>query len=152
MGNFLHDLCSGKVGEIRVAESLREIFGASVVHSLNKGKEYDFQMVFPDKRKETYEVKSDFMAERTGNVFFEYFCNRKPSGLTSTKADKWAVLLVHLDEIFVFCPKDMLNYLTKSKHRNLSGGDRNAVSGYVAPIDVIRKLDFVTSYSAKITP
>lgn len=41
---------------------------------------------------ETFEVKDDDVAQRTGKIAIEYSCNGKPSGIAVSKADMWAYL------------------------------------------------------------
>jgi hypothetical protein len=103
---FRADLAAGEKGERHVANTLKKFYGAQKVSRLGACKGFDFRLIFPD-REEVYEVKTDFKAKDTGNLFFEYKCNGKDSGLTSTEADKWAILLPHLQVILVFCPKRM---------------------------------------------
>lgn len=140
---FLKDLRTGKIAELRVGEILREKYNAEAVFHNNRGKAYDFELRLSSGETRSYEVKTDEMSKRTRNLFFEYRCAGKDSGLSSTISDYYAVLIPHLNEILLFKPKIMLGYLQQSKHRNLKGGDRNAVSGYVVKIDVIKALDFV---------
>lgn len=143
---FLTDLQAGKRGELIVGEALKKIFKADSVCYKSSGVEYDLSLIFSDKT-ERWEVKSDFRAANSGNCFFEYACNGKLSGLSATTAAKWAILIVHLNEIIIFEPQIMFDYLQKSSHRNLQGGDRNAVSGYIVPIDVLKGLSFLEVYN-----
>ena len=40
------------------------------------------------------EVKTDFQASRTGNLYIEFECWGKQSGLATTKADFWVFLIM----------------------------------------------------------
>lgn len=42
-----------------------------------------------------YEVKSDKIGYKTGNICIEIKCNGKPSGLSATKADYWIYFVIH---------------------------------------------------------
>ena len=129
----------GQKGERHVATKLKASYKADKIKWSEKGaKGSDFSLIFPDGALEVYEVKTDFRAEQTGNLFFEYKCNGRTSGLTATQADKWAVLLPHLQVILVFSPKRMFNYLQSSpRARKIVGGDRMAAEGYVVPISAV---------------
>ena len=41
----------------------------------------------------TIEVKRDFLAHKTGNVFVEYESRGRPSGISTTQAQYWAFML-----------------------------------------------------------
>jgi hypothetical protein len=65
----------------------------------NKGFEYDLKLGQERENAlaqilgndSTIEVKSDRMARKTGNVFIEVESRGKPSGLSTTLADHWAI-------------------------------------------------------------
>ena len=82
---FASDLRFGKVYEndcaIRVGNDVKIIQG--------KFKPYD--MI--DKDGVKYEVKSDRMTVKTGNICIEYMCNGEKSGITTTESD-WYVYYV----------------------------------------------------------
>lgn len=54
---------------------------------------------------DTIECKRDFKAHKTGNVYVEFECRGKPSGIATTEADYW-VFVVGPDE------NDLRAYLT----------------------------------------
>lgn len=43
--------------------------------------------------EERHEVKHDLASERTGNVAIEYACNGKPSGVMTSSADIWDIVV-----------------------------------------------------------
>lgn len=57
----------------------------------------------------TIEVKTDFRCQDTGNIYFEYKCKGKPSGLATTKAD-WFVIAVGT-VMTVLSTAELRNYL-----------------------------------------
>lgn len=141
---FLADLANGEKGERHVATTLKKHYGAASVSRIGACKGFDFRLIYADEEHELFEVKTDFRAATTGNLFFEYECSGKPSGLTSTQADRWAILIPHLQSILVFRPTIMLRNLKKNKAaREIVGGDRRAVRGYVIAIKEIEKLTCV---------
>lgn len=99
-------------------------------------KEYDFKT-----EKHMYEVKSDRLSYKTGNLFIEYECSGKPSGIMVTKADYWFY--------FVTMPVSIANYpdnyraykipvpflwkLIEEKPRTVSAGENYKNKGYVIP-------------------
>ena len=142
--SFSADLKAGHAGEIVVANCLKKHYGAKSFTRKGSDKTFDFVLTDKNGGTITYEVKTDFRAEKTGNLFFEYRCNKKDSGLTATLAFRWAILIPHLNSVLEFCPKDMWKYLQESKHKNVNGGDGMRVSGYVVVITDVLKLAFVT--------
>jgi len=134
MGAFKKDLASGKAGERHVAAALKKHYGARRVLWKAAGRGLDFQLEI-DGALIPFEVKTDFRAAKTGNVFLEISCSDKVSGLSATTAERWAVLVPHMQLILVFCPRRMASYLRRTKRARLvNGGDRRASSGYVIPI------------------
>ncbi len=146
---FQTDLENGKKGERHVAEFLKKQTSAISISRAFAGKAHDFVLSYKDGTKISYETKTDFLAAKTGNIYFEYECSNKPSGLTATKANKWAILIPSDQTILVFCPQKMWNYLQKSSHKNLKGGDRKATSGYIVSIEILKELSFVQSFHTK---
>lgn len=78
------------------------------------------------RKKFTVEVKSDYMAEKTGNLAIEYYNSKKgtPSGVTVTKADLW-----------VHCIKDGTNLTVwATSVKNLKA--------FIAAEEPIKKVEF----------
>lgn len=149
-GKFLTDLQNGERGERHVSAFLQKQLEATEIIPAAKGtKGYDFMLVYSDESCETYEVKTDFSAAKTGNLFFEYSCSGKDSGLAATTANEWAVFVPHSKQILVFSPYVMFDLLQKSSYRNLRGGDRKAVCGYIVPQKDVIALDFVKTFSTE---
>jgi len=85
---------------------------------------------------QTIEVKRDFMASQTGNVFVEFFCRGKPSGIATTKAQHWAFILS--EETVVLLPTAKLKTLARQAHKNgriICGGDSNASQGVLINVE-----------------
>ncbi len=66
-------------------------------YDLKQGMWYEKQlaMILGNKK---IEVKTDFQAYRTGNVFIEYASRGKPSGIATTQSEWYALILVNKDE------------------------------------------------------
>jgi len=113
------------------------------------------------------EVKTDFKTHETGNIFIEYEDRNKPSGLSITKADWWAIAIPNKPKeemkneddikfmIFVkvdYLKKILKQLLKEKKAFKLPGGDNNEAKGVVVRIvDILSKvLSGKKSYSNKI--
>lgn len=95
--SFNSDLAFGKQYEniaVQIVENDGEII---IEHPEGYCKEYDFKT-----DKYVYEVKSDRLTYKTGNLYVEYECSGKPSGIATTTADYWFY--------FVVMPVSIKNY------------------------------------------
>lgn len=107
-GEFSYDLLLGQRGEGLLADILK----------LNGDK---------------IEVKTDYKATRTGNLFIEYESKGKVSGLATSKADYWAFIISNEQIIIVETNK----LKTLCRNNNLSrvnGGDSNTSKGVLLPL------------------
>lgn len=136
---FLNDLKRGEAGEDFVIQKLQELYGGIAVKS-GGAKGWDFSLSNRGWMI-TGEVKTDLMAVKTKNCFFETECSGKPSGLTSTTADRWTYLLPE-NCIYIFEPAKMLEWL-KENGRPIGGGDGGRAKGFLAKVSVVDSLDFV---------
>lgn len=50
--------------------------------------------IFTTAKIEKVELKTDYKWQETGNIFVEYSCNGKPSGIAATQADYWSHELI----------------------------------------------------------
>lgn len=81
------------------------------------------------------EVKRDFRATVTGNIFIEYQSRGKPSGIASTHADFYCIIIS--DEQFFFLATQRLKNLCRKyigSERDVLGGDNNTSKGILLPI------------------
>ncbi len=109
--DFSHDLKLGQKGENYLAKIL-----------LLKG----------DK----IEVKADYGAQKTGNLFIEYESRNKLSGIATTKAHYWAFLISN--EQIIIIETNKLKTLCKAKTlRRVNGGDNNTSKGILLPLNNI---------------
>jgi hypothetical protein len=82
------------------------------------------------------EVKRDFMASQTGNVFVEFFCRKKPSGIATTEAQYWAFILG--EETVVLLPTVKLKTLARQAYKEgriIRGGDNGASQGVLINVE-----------------
>lgn len=91
------------------------------------------------------EVKTDYRACETGNVFLEYeqagapTFTPRPSGVAITVAEWWVTVLMHRDRIqcVLVNPTDYIKKVGRiaySKGRMANGGDNNLYRGVLVPL------------------
>lgn len=89
----------------------------------------------------TIEVKHDKIAHKSGRLFVEFECRGKPSGISTTKADFWAFVL--LNGVVIIIGKDRLVQLCNDAYEKgsiMRGGDSNAAKAFMIDLtDLIRK-------------
>ena len=128
--------------EVAVVEYLSRYFQATS-YERSRQPEYDVCFVLPHGSKRFCEIKTDFKAEHTGNIYLEIrnTCVNKPSGLTVTTADIWVHYVPYLKRLWGFDPKALLWYLQiHSQYRGSQiwlstpgSGDKNS-QGYIVPL------------------
>ena len=96
----------------------------------------------------TIEIKTerDKWAE-TGNIFIEFECREKPSGITATTATYWAHILYKNGKncgVLVFRTAQLKENLKKLYNKNVIkavyGGDDNASRGFLVKLELLSKL------------
>jgi len=93
------------------------------------------------KTKSKVEVKTDRMADKTGNVAVEYAYKGLPSGIATTEADVWAFVLYE-GQVIIFIDTDRLKRLARKYfklERNVKGGDDNQSMLILIPIEELTK-------------
>jgi hypothetical protein len=84
---------------------------------------------------EKIEVKTDYQASDTGNLFIEYFSRGKESGIITTRAT-WYAFILSNDKIILISTKKLKQkcrpYLNTK--RDVKGGDNNTSQGILLPI------------------
>jgi len=114
-----------------------------------KCKEYDI-IVKKNKRKIYYEVKCDRLTHKTGNIAIEYMCNKKPSGITSTRSTYWIYFVLKDGKI-----KDVYKlpvYIIRrvmGKFRSINGGDGWRSAMRLVPIEKFKKFIILPLLSEK---
>ena len=86
-------------------------------------------------RGQTVEVKRDFIASRTGNLFVEFSSRGKRSGLATTRADFWAFILD--GQRVVIVPTKFLQQVARRAYkqgRTVRGGDNNTSEGVLVKL------------------
>lgn len=86
-------------------------------------------------RGDTIEVKTDFKALETGNVFVEYESRGKKSGIARTEAIWYTFVLSN--NILLTISTDKLRKICREyfkTDRDITGGDSNTSKGILLPI------------------
>ena len=100
-------------------------FNSNFKYDLKRGQEAEEWFAGLLTGGDHIECKRDFKAHKTGNVYVEYECRGKPSGISTTEADYW---------VFIVGPNnnDLRAYLTttarlkvlfENAERKVPGGD-----------------------------
>jgi hypothetical protein len=133
--NFRKDLIEGEEGEMVVLKDLESMGGKFI--SDNKNNKYDL-LISKDGEPITYEIKTDFICspeKDTGNIFLEYECRGKESGIMVCKAKWFVTYFKHFKQIWYIETKDLINLLETEPLRKVgNSGDRGSnTKGYLLP-------------------
>jgi hypothetical protein len=138
MSQFISDLALGVMYE---DEYIKMRNFTKVHHPIDKAfTDYDFKNL---ETQLTYEVKADRMTCKTGNIFVEFECSGKPSGIMATKADFWIHFICKYNNLkcdeYVKIKVDNLKELIKNNNLKVkNGGDNYNAKGYIIPRRVLK--------------
>ena len=95
------------------------------------------------KSMENFELKTDRMAHKTGNVYVEFQSRGRDSGIRTSKSDTWIFKIVskgdrHLFSIHI--PLTRLKKLVSTDYRVVPGGDKLTSRGYLVPLTDLIKI------------
>ena len=126
---FEQDLMNGQEYEKKALAHIQEMYPEAYIVD---GYCLDWDIYIPEL-KMGVEVKSDAQYKVTGNFYVEYFCNGKPSGISTTKAD---IYYVYLDKLYILTTKELKDKCRKylNTNRDKKGGDNMASKGIILPI------------------
>ena len=105
---------------------------------LQVGQTYENQLAELLEKK--IEVKRDFRAMETHNIFVEYESRGKASGIATSEAEWWCYWLS--EKHFVVIEKNELKILCRKylgTRRDVKGGDSNTSKGILLPIEELFK-------------
>ena len=108
----------------------------------NKCLEYD--LIFSKDDIETkIEVKSDRMAKKTGNIYIEYECNKKLSGISTSKSDIYVYYIINDDKdynAYIIPTIELKKMIEHKKYlRKVKGGDKWLSRGYLFKLSNLSK-------------
>jgi hypothetical protein len=137
---FSKDLDFGKVYEKKFLEYI-DNYDEAIQAPDKRFPDWDWNI----RRGETwtkYEVKSDRVANRTGNFFIEFRCSNKPSGIDTTMSDYYYIFVVDGDKLIdVYeIPTETLKEMCRSGKygtRCCYNEGSNKSEGYIIPIKEI---------------
>lgn len=147
--NFNEDIILGEEGEQIVVRDLESIGGTLV--SDNKDNKYDL-IISKDGEEKTYEVKTDVFCkphQDTGNMFIEFECRGKPSGIEVSEAEWFVMYFKHFDELW-YIKNDSLKEIIKDNDFNVtefSGDEGSNTKGYLIP-----RYQFKAKFNVRIIP
>ena len=131
--NFKEDLSLGKYGENVVINDLVSL-GAELVDTCDMNY-YDFRIKYKDKII-CYEVKTDDyckIGNDTGNLFVEFECRGKESGISVTMSDWFVYYYLHLGEIWYIRTNKLKDLIDNNNFRvsKNSGDSGSNTKGYL---------------------
>ena len=89
------------------------------------------------KSLENFELKTDRMAYKTGNVYVEFQSRGKDSGINTSKSDTWIFKIQNNKDQHLFSihiPLTRLKKLVSKNYRVVPGGDNLTSRGYLVPL------------------
>lgn len=139
--NFNKDLIIGEQGERTVAQDLESI-GAKLITD-NKNNSHDL-IVEKDGTQLKYEIKTDvfcFPQFDTGNMFIEFECRGKKSGIEVTTADWFVMYYKYLKEIWYIKTDELKKLINDNQffETEFSGDQNSNTRGYLIPREEYKK-------------
>lgn len=134
--DFVQDVVSGEKGEKIIREFL-ESRGAKFI-SDNKDNSYDLLMLMSNGKNVSFEIKTDVYCEPhndTNNLFVEFECRNKPSGISVTKSNYFVNYYPHLKEVWFIKTNKLLKLISEEdfKTTEFSGDNKSNTKGYLIP-------------------
>ena len=122
--NFRQDLVLGNNGEKTVRTFLEA--NSAIFINENHDNKYDLKMLV-NGLETTYEIKTDVLCtptKDTGNIFIEFKCRNKPSGIEVSEADWFVTNFKHLNELWFIKTTNLKKLIKENKFRVIvNGGD-----------------------------
>jgi len=137
MTKFLNDLSFGKKYESILASYLQPFY-----ININKieGKFKDYDIICDNKIK--YEVKSDRLSIKTGNLAIEFMCNNKESGITSTQSDYYAYFIIKSPDdydLYIIPTNDIKDKIKEKQYKKIvKGGDAWRSQMYLFDLSIFK--------------
>jgi hypothetical protein len=102
----------------------------------NEGEQLVLQLLNGGKK---IEVKTDRMAHKTGNVAIEFKCRGRLSGIATSEADYWALVL-NENKLIIFIRTEILRAICRQFYLQglvKVGGDDRASEMIVVPLKIL---------------
>jgi hypothetical protein len=132
--NFKKDLEFGNIYEKKALDYFKY-----TKYKIKEGyyKEYDIKLKLESGKSERIEVKCDRLAHKTNNIVIEYEYNNKPSGISTTRADKWIYFIHNTNKVFIIPVDELKNIIKTSK--TINGGDNKLSKMYLLSMSLLDK-------------
>jgi hypothetical protein len=90
-------------------------------------------IIYKNSIIELIEVKTDRYCIKSGNIAIEFKCNGKDSGITTSKADFWLIVVPEETPVYYYIPTKILkDYIYKEYYTTIkTGGDGNRAFLYL---------------------
>jgi hypothetical protein len=142
--NFKEDLELASVGERTVKKFLEK--KGCIFDSFNYDGKYDLKML-KNNALVTYEVKTDFKCAPlfdTGNLFIEYECRNKPSGISISQSDWFVTYFIYFNELWFIKTNNLKDLIANNDFPIfIDAGDLNSeTKGYL-----INKKKFINYFN-----
>lgn len=138
--------------DLEFGESYETLFTTLVQHDGYKrcnNKYYDIALMKGDKVV-YYEVKCDRMLYKTGNICIEYECYDKPSGITTSKANKYVIFELFPDEtynLYVIPVKRIKEQINEGTYHCVkNGGDYKRSKFYLFDKEIFKKYIIINNH------
>jgi hypothetical protein len=144
--SFRKDIIEGESGEDYIIDFLTKGWKGTL---LQKKKDYtwDFKIDFENSGVQTFESKTDvycipssmvngnvIKGRDTGNIFIEFSCRGKDSGIKVTEADWFVYYFKFLGELWIIKVDDLKKLIDENNFKIGVGGDPGSnSSGYLIP-------------------
>ena len=102
-----------------------------------EGENKDGDIVIPEIKK-TIEVKNDIGSKDSNNYFIEFSCNKKDSGIASTKADYW-VIYDEFDCMWIETGRLRTMCRFYGKYwEGIPKGEKSTIKAYLVPQNILK--------------
>ena len=139
--DFKNDLTKGKIAE-NILKSLLESQNILDIkmndcNDIQELKGWDIRYTTATNKSVKIEVKNDLKSSQTGNVAIEIICSGKPSGITTTKSNYWAIMV---NDVFYLVKTKDLKLLIAGNNYTLLNIYNCTAWVYIVPIDDIKTI------------
>lgn len=90
---FKKQLAKGKEAEERAHVLIKNIYDVDIIEEQTEKNYKDMHYDFKTSDNKKYEVKRDDMAKQTDNIFIEFSAFGKDSGIKTTEANKYIIVV-----------------------------------------------------------
>lgn len=141
--SFEEDVIRGKTGEKVVHYALTHSKNIKDVWDVSDDTRYrinDVDFLVQTYNNQVYgvEVKTDFKAHETGNIFFETDSNGNVGCLERTTADYIYYYIYHSKKLYVIITKRLKQLIESGRFYKVKGGEN--AEGYLIPIERLIEL------------